>query len=121
MQRFWFATENYKNTRHIPLFSALPSIKDWLDSHPQRGNSNAYLIPSMDRKHRKFGNKMKSVSMNIIYRNYKLGFFPALLDDPKVTPENKQKIESLAKAIGTRNSTCIKHVEYPFRISRPSL
>ena len=23
-------------TRPIPLFSALPYIKDWLDSHPQR-------------------------------------------------------------------------------------
>ena len=50
--------------RHIPLFSALPYIKDWLDSHPQRANPNAYLIPSMDRKHRKFGNKMSSVSLN---------------------------------------------------------
>jgi integrase len=49
-------------TRPIPLFSALPYIKDWLDSHPQRGNPNAYLIPSMDRKHRRFGNKMKSIS-----------------------------------------------------------
>ena len=82
-------------TRHIPLFSALPYIKDWIDSHPQRGNPNAYLIPSMDRKHRRFGNKMMSMSMNIIYRNYKLQFFPALLEDPKVSPEDKQKIREL--------------------------
>jgi integrase/recombinase XerD len=82
-------------TRHIPLFSALPYIKDWLDSHPQRGNSNAYLIPSMDRKHRKFGNKMRSTSLNLIYRKYKLEFFPALLEDSKVPPEDKQKIRDL--------------------------
>jgi integrase/recombinase XerD len=82
-------------TRHIPLFSALPYIKDWLDSHPQRGNPNAYLIPSFDRKHRKFGNKMKSISLNTIYRKYKLEFFPALLEDPKVPPEDKQKISDL--------------------------
>jgi integrase/recombinase XerD len=82
-------------SRHIPLFSALPYIKDWLDSHPQRGNPNAYLIPSMDRKHRRFGNKMKSVSLNLIYRKYKLEFFPALLEDPKVVPEDKQKIRDL--------------------------
>ena len=82
-------------TRPIPLFSALPYIKDWLDSHPQRGNPNAYLIPSMDRKHRRFGNKMKSMSMNAIYRKYKLEFFPALLEDPKVPPEDKQKIRDL--------------------------
>ena len=82
-------------TRPIPLFSALPYIKDWLDSHPQRGNPNAYLIPSMDRKHRRFGNKMKSISINIIYRNYKLDFFPSLLEDPKVAPEDKEKIRDL--------------------------
>jgi hypothetical protein len=40
--------------RHIPLFSALPYIKDWLDAHPQRGNPNAYLVPSMDRKHKRW-------------------------------------------------------------------
>jgi integrase/recombinase XerD len=82
-------------TRHIPLFSALPYVKDWLDSHPQQGNPNAYLIPSMDRKHRRFGNKMKSSSLNNIYRKYKLEFFPSLLEDPKVLPEDKQKIQDL--------------------------
>jgi len=82
-------------TRNIPLFSAVPYIKDWLDSHPQRGNPNSYLIPSMDRKHRRFGNKMISISLNLIYRKYKLEFFPALLEDPKVPPEDKQKIKDL--------------------------
>ena len=82
-------------TRPIPLFSALPYIKDWLESHPQRGNPNAYLIPSMDRKHRKFGNIMRSLSLSNIYRQYKLEFFPALLEDPKVSPEDKQKIREL--------------------------
>jgi integrase/recombinase XerD len=82
-------------TRPIPLFSAVPYIKDWRDSHPQRGNPNPYLIPSMDRKHRKFGNKMKSISLNNIYRNYKLVFFPTLLEDPKVPLEDKQKIKEL--------------------------
>jgi len=82
-------------TRNIPLFSAVPYIKDWLDSHPQRGNPDAYLIPSMDRKHKRFGDKMKSISLNLIYRMYKLQFFPSLLKDPKVPPEDKQKIRDL--------------------------
>jgi len=82
-------------TRHIPLFSAVPYIKDWLDSHPQRGNPNAYLILSMDRKHKRFGNKMKSLSLNNIYRKYKLDFFRLLLEDPKVPPEDKQNIREL--------------------------
>jgi hypothetical protein len=49
----------------------------------------------MDRKHRKFGNKMKSLSLNLIYRKYKLEFFPTLLEDPKVMSEDKQKIRDL--------------------------
>ena len=54
-------------SRQIPLLSALPYVKDWLDSHPQRGNPNCYLIPSFDRHHKKFGNKMKPASLNVIY------------------------------------------------------
>ena len=42
-------------SRPIPLFSSVPYIKDWLDSHPQRGNKNTYLIPSLDRRSRNFG------------------------------------------------------------------
>jgi integrase/recombinase XerD len=34
-------------SRPIPLISSIPYVKDWLDSHPQRGNPNAYLIPSL--------------------------------------------------------------------------
>jgi integrase/recombinase XerD len=83
--------------RSIPLFSAVPYIKDWIDDHPQRSNPNAFLIPSFDRRHKKFGNRMKEVSLNNIYRKYKFEFFPALLEDPKVVPEDKQKILDLLK------------------------
>lgn len=34
-------------SRPIPLISSIPYVKDWLDSHPQRGNPNAILIPSL--------------------------------------------------------------------------
>jgi integrase len=83
--------------RSIPLFSAVPYIKFWLDDHLQGRNPNAFLIPSFDRKHRKFGNKMQQKSLNLIYRKYKFEFFPALLEDPKVIPEDKQKIRDLLK------------------------
>jgi integrase/recombinase XerD len=83
--------------RSIPLFAAVPYVKDWLDDHPQRSNPNAFLIPSFDRKHKKFGNRMKEVSLNLIYRKYKFEFFPQLLQDPKVVPEDKQKIKDLLK------------------------
>jgi integrase/recombinase XerD len=37
-------------TRNLPLIDSLPYLKDWLDRHPHRNNSNCYLICSMDRK-----------------------------------------------------------------------
>jgi hypothetical protein len=77
------------------LLSSLPYVKDWLESHLQRGTPNCYLIPSFDRHHKKFGNKMKQNSLNVIYKKYKEGFFPSLLLDPKVPPEDKRLINEL--------------------------
>jgi integrase/recombinase XerD len=83
--------------RSIPLFSAVPYVKDWIDDHPQGRNPNAFLIPSLDRKHRKFGNRMKESSLYGIYRRYKVDTFPKFLEDPKVIPEDKQRIRDLLK------------------------
>ena len=83
-------------SRHIPLLSSLPYVKEWLELHPQRGNSNTYLISSFTRR-TKFGDKMKPHSLNVIYRKYKEEFFPSLLLDPKVSPEDKKKISELLK------------------------
>ncbi|MGA9171577.1 MAG: hypothetical protein WBZ20_15670, partial [Nitrososphaeraceae archaeon] len=82
-------------TRHIPLFSSVPYIKDWLDSHPQRGNKNTYLIPSLTMRNKNLGNKMKSHSLNGVYNKYKMEFFPSLIKDPKVPEEDKDKINNL--------------------------
>ena len=30
--------------RNIPLINSIPYLKDWLNDHPQSGNSNAVLI-----------------------------------------------------------------------------
>jgi integrase/recombinase XerD len=84
-------------TRHIPLFSSVPYLKEWIDSHPQRGNKNTYLIPTLawQNRSKNFGNKMGSLSLNVIYRKYKQEFFPSLLKDPKVPEEDKEKINNL--------------------------
>jgi integrase len=85
-------------SRPIPLINSIPYVKDWLDQHPQRGNPNAYLIPSFDKRHRKMSKKMKSASLNVIYNNrYKKEYFPLLLGDPSINPEDKQKIRDLLK------------------------
>jgi integrase len=89
--------KNVSSNRSIPLIISVPYVKDWLDDHPQHQNPNAFLIPSLDRNHKKFGNRMKETSLNMLYRNYKLEFLPRLLEDPKVLPEDKQKIKDLIK------------------------
>jgi hypothetical protein len=81
-------------TRSLPLYSAVPYVKDWLDNHPQGKNPNAYLIPSFNHN-TKFGNKMKEISLNVIYQRYRTKFFPGLLQDPKVVPEDKIKIKDM--------------------------
>jgi integrase/recombinase XerD len=81
-------------TRTLPIIYGIPFLKDWLDDHPQqRGNTNAFLIPSFDRKN--YCRKMSVDSLYHIYWNYKHKFFPKLLDDPGISPEDKQKIRGL--------------------------
>jgi len=83
-------------TGTIPLFSSIPYLKDWLDEHPQRGNPNAMLFPSMSDK--SFGRRMMgSEGIRLVYRKYKLNYFPKLLENPNVAPEDKTKIKDLLK------------------------
>ena len=82
-------------SRSIPLFNSIPYVKDCIDTHPQPGNPNAVLIPSFN--YATFGRKMSELSLNKIYRRYRTTIFPRLLDDPSVSPEDKQKIKELLK------------------------
>ena len=82
-------------TRHIPLINSIPYLKDWWDDHPQRGNPNALLIPSFDR--RKYCKGMTVNGLYHIYQDYRQKFFPKLLIDPRVPPEDKRLIEELLK------------------------
>jgi integrase/recombinase XerD len=81
--------------RVIPLFNSIPYIKDWINNHPQPGNPNALLIPSMNRS--TFGRKMPSMSLNGIYHKYRTKRFPRLLNDENVPLEDKNKIIELLK------------------------
>ncbi|MGA9935258.1 MAG: site-specific integrase [Nitrososphaeraceae archaeon] len=79
-------------SRHIPLISSIPYIKDWLDAHPQRGNSNAYLIPNLSDRGRL--SKLGPNGLRQIYKNYKIKFFPNLLET-KIPEDDKQRIKEL--------------------------
>jgi integrase/recombinase XerD len=83
-------------SRPIPLINSIPYLKDWLDDHPQRGNPNAFLIPSFQR--RNYGRRMSGVGLHKIYcKHYRREFFPKLLEDPSIPPEDKHKIQELLK------------------------
>jgi integrase/recombinase XerD len=88
-------------TRTLPLFNSIPYVKEWINiHHPQRANPNAFFIPTLDKRYRRFGHKMSSLSLNHLYRNYRLNFFPKLLTleaDNKIPEEDKQKIRELLR------------------------
>src|SRR5574341_482904 len=82
-------------SRAIPLFSSVPYIKDWIDNHPYGKNPNAYLFPSLSTNHRGLGNYLKPGSLSCLYWKYRKEYFPTLLENPTVSPEDKQKIRDL--------------------------
>lgn len=79
-------------SRHIPLISSIPYIKDWLDSHPQMGNSNGYLIPGLSDRDRL--GKLGSNGLRWIYKNYKTKLFPNLLETD-IPEKDKHHIRGL--------------------------
>ena len=79
-------------SRTVPLINSIPYVKDYLDDHPQRTNPNAFLIFGMGKS---FGKKLRSQFVNRIYADYRRKFFPKLLQDPTILPEDKVKIREL--------------------------
>src|SRR5918911_2822631 len=81
-------------TRPIPLINSLPWIKDWLSQHPQAANLNSILLCGFGKS---LNRAIHIRSLDRIYYDYKNEFFPKLLDNPNVPPEDKQKISELLK------------------------
>ncbi|PWU82291.1 MAG: hypothetical protein DLM72_02425 [Candidatus Nitrosopolaris wilkensis] len=81
-------------TRSIPLIDSIPYVKDWILHHPQSGNPNSIFLCGFGRS---LNRMLQVTSLNTIYRNYKENYFPALLENPNVPPEDKQKIRELLK------------------------
>ena len=82
-------------SRHIPLIDSIPYVKDYLDhEHPQPANPNAIFLCGNGKS---LGRVLGIASLSQIYSDYKTEFFPKLLKDPNVPPEDKQKIRELLK------------------------
>ena len=79
-------------TRSVPLINSIPYVKDYLDEHPQKNNPNAYFIFG---NFKSYGKKLSSEAIYCVYSNYQKVFFPKLLQDPKISPEDKIKIKEL--------------------------
>jgi integrase/recombinase XerD len=81
-------------SRNIPLISSIPYLKDWIDQHPQTGNPNSPLICGLGKT---LGRRLTTPAIYRIYRDYREKVFPKILDNPSVSPEDKQKIKELLK------------------------
>ena len=82
-------------TRSLPLIDSLPYLKDYLGhGHPQPSNPNAVLICGEGKS---LGRGISPDSLYHAYAKYKNVIFPKLLDNPNVSPEDKQKIRDLLK------------------------
>jgi hypothetical protein len=82
-------------TRPIPLIDSIPYIKEWLSNHhPQAGNPNSILLCGFGKS---LNRAIDIISLHRIYQDYKNKFFPRLLDNPNIPPEDKQRIRELLK------------------------
>jgi integrase len=81
-------------TRHIPLIDSIPYIKDWISQHPQSGNPNSILLCGFGKS---LNRTIRITSLHRIYCIYRNKFFPKLLDNPNISPEDKQRIKELLK------------------------
>jgi integrase len=82
-------------SRHIPLIDSIPYVKDYLDhEHPQPANPNAIFLCGNGKS---LGRVIGISSLYRIYKDYRTDFFPKLLVDPNIQPEDKQKIRELLK------------------------
>jgi integrase len=76
-------------SRHIPLIQSIPYVKDWLTNHPSRNNPNSPLFVCLSRN--SMGKQLTVTGLHGIYKDYKVRFFPRLLENSTVPIEDKEK------------------------------
>jgi hypothetical protein len=82
-------------SRHIALINSIAYVKDYLDhKHPYPSNPNAVFLCANGKS---LGKVLTVGSIEKIYKHYKTDLFPKLLDDPSVSPEDKQRIRDLLR------------------------
>ena len=72
-------------SRQIPLINSIPFVKDYINyEYPQPGNPNAPFICGLLKS---LGRPIGAGRIRGIYDNYKKEYFPKLLENPNVLPE----------------------------------
>ncbi len=77
--------------RTLPLINSIPYVKEWIESHPLRGNPDAFLFIALSDK--SFANQLSENALYKQYtRTYKKKFFPKLLKDLSIPDVDRSHI-----------------------------
>ncbi|HJS64335.1 MAG TPA: tyrosine-type recombinase/integrase, partial [Nitrososphaeraceae archaeon] len=81
--------------RTLPLIHSLPYVKDWIDSHPMKNNTDTFLFISLADCN--FGEQLSENALYKLYtRKYKKGYFPKLVSqDSTISEVDKSWIRNL--------------------------
>jgi hypothetical protein len=88
-------TKSKTRPRTLPLIFSIPYVKDWIDSHPQTNNPDAFLFISLADN--SFGKRLSENALYKLYtQRYKKRYFPKLVNKDSNIPEaDKSYIRNL--------------------------
>jgi hypothetical protein len=80
--------------RTLPLIDSIPHVKEWLEAHPMSTNKEAPLFVSISKA--TFGQPISRDGLLKHYQeHYRDNYFPKLLDNSSVPPEDRVGIKKL--------------------------
>jgi site-specific recombinase XerD len=82
--------------RTLPLIDSLQYAIEWLEEHRSKNNPDAPLFVSLSDKSQAQRLRPEALLKQFNDR-YKAQYFPRLLNDPSVSPEDKEKIRRMLK------------------------
>jgi len=88
--------------RRLPLYNSIPFLRKWLNSglHPRSTDENAYVFCGTGK--RNIGRRLNKQAFSHKYAYYRKVYFPKLLDDPTVSPEDKKIIQEMLTKVKWR-------------------
>jgi hypothetical protein len=78
--------------RIVPLMKSLPYFKTLLQIHPRASDPNAFVFFKRDQRSKYINRPIKPISLNRLYRDLKLKYFPKVLVDRDDVPTDDKAI-----------------------------